>query len=291
MRKTILSITYILLLSLVLTGCAGSPLESSTPTAEATLPIDTPVPSPVETPEPPTPSPTPIFELDNPDPYAIKYAEIIEFYWGMLHLEDGGEAFVRLDEVFHGTFSKDNDEFNDEEREAWRLWFTCAEIKPFGDNIGYAIYDVNGDGIPELFIVYSGYDENGDSYVAGVCAVYTLCDDVPALVDAYSARYRGAIDATGTFYIWSHSGASVYSIASYYLVPGSAELRMIEFIGKTFYDEETGKTFGRPQYYWIKDGEKIFLDEDEFEAIGEAMPDPFDDQITRYAGLVVIPLI
>ena len=89
---------------------------------------------------------------------------------------------------------------------------------------GYAVRDINEDGIPELFILYE--DDYSDDYF--ITALYTIRDGRVVLVGAYWSRHRCTLAEDGTVYINSSSGADDSSCVSYSLRRRTGELRLIE---------------------------------------------------------------
>jgi hypothetical protein len=96
----------------------------------------------------------------------------------------------------------------------------CSLFEMYGSSFGYAIHDINGDGIPELFILSEDYYD--------IHAIYTLHDGSPVLVGAYWSRNRCAIDKDGIIYINGSNGAADSFCASWSLIPGSNELQLVE---------------------------------------------------------------
>ncbi|MCL1912459.1 MAG: hypothetical protein FWG10_00910 [Eubacteriaceae bacterium] len=105
----------------------------------------------------------------------------------------------------------------DDEQRLYEL--NCSLFEMQG-SFGYAIHDVNSDGIPELFLLSeNNYD---------IHAVYTLVDSKPALVGAYWSRNRCAIDKDGVIYVSGSNGADDSFSASWSLVQGSSELQLVQ---------------------------------------------------------------
>ena len=163
------TIVCVLLLSLILTGCANPPLEMPSP-----APTKTSESGRADMKSAPT-TPPKVFELNNPDPYAAKYAEVIEFYWSLVRWENGSDSLDRFEEAVDNLYDRVGNPFRtDNEQEAYELGCSSRELKISGNGfgyLGYAIYDVNGDGIPELFIeavtknMPGSYPDNPTKYV------------------------------------------------------------------------------------------------------------------------------
>ena len=147
--------------------------------------------------------------------------------------------------------------------------------------LGYAVKDINGDGVPELFVITEEY---GD-----ICAIYTLRGGRPALVGGYWSRYRCSLDTDGTFYISGSSGAASSHSGTYSLIPGSVELRLIRMVGMEDYDEEAGKALPEPRYYRIENGRKVIVPESEGEREWQAFYQKESQNTAARAGLAFTP--
>lgn len=206
-----------------------------------------------------------------------KYAAIIGFYQDFMRegKEDGdyGEATLNL----HSKISNElggvqslektlNDDFSS----------SCVELG--GAKLGYAIQDLNKDGIPELIILSEEDYPEGDYFVH---ALYSLKNDKPILLGAYWPRNSCEIDKTGTIYIEASSGAADNYSATYLVAPGSAKLQLVEMVGIETKDDSE-------QCYRIKNEQKTIVDCKE---ASEARKDsPGDSDVTKDAGLTFIPL-
>ena len=112
-----------------------------------------------------------------------------------------------------------------EDEAALRELYTSVEEPLRGkSNFGYAIRDINEDGIPELFIL----SENEYPGEYTINAFYTLRGGRATLVGAYWSRKRCQVGADGTVYIDGSSGADNSFSASYSLRSEAGELLLIE---------------------------------------------------------------
>lgn len=141
-------------------------------------------------------------------------------------------------------------------------------------NLGYAVEDLSGDGIPELTIATINEKRDGIGYGEQVYAVYTCHDNTVSLVfeGAYrnSYRYKG----NGTF-LYRGSGGAIYNIfGSYTLQPDGRILKCDDY----YFTYEKDDTFTEIGYYHntlgISDkeqSEELDITEDEFWEISKNM--------------------
>ncbi len=130
---------------------------------------------------------------------------------------------------------------------------------------GYAIKDLNGDGVDELVLLT-------DDYM--VCAIFSITDGKPILLGNYRTRHSAWIDEKGWIHENGSSGADNSMNAVYKIADGGASMELIaefgtnghEWIGDTAYTK----------YYKLVNGEKVSITESEYFALNE--------QYTKYLG-------
>ena len=127
---------------------------------------------------------------------------------------------------------------------------------------GYAVYDINRDGILELLVLSEIIEphnyvitdpDNWDikeriyEYVYNIDAIFTLNKGKPIMLGAYYHRCGCSLIPDGTLYVFPSWGCSPYENRAYILPPGSTELRLIEkrisfggANGDEFYIEKEG---------------------------------------------------
>ena len=173
--------------------------------------------------------------------------------------------------------------------EVWRHIYNYKEypnvyhtqsITDIRNAFGYAIKDINGDGCPELVLLFQDYT---------VFAIFSTVNGQPNLLDAYWPRNSCAIDAQGIIYTHGSGGAYATLNTSYKISSDGSKLILIQEFGV---DGHIG-TENKPNYYKIIDGHKTIITESEFEALQKKYP-AFDSTtaqtITKNSGLKFIPL-
>ncbi|MCL1808856.1 MAG: hypothetical protein FWG42_03695 [Clostridiales bacterium] len=191
------------------------------------------------------------YEKDDKD---NNYMAIIEFYQKFV---DAGGTEGAADSLLNNLALELGYRY---EEQLYGLGASIAELRYSYGDMGYAIRDVNGDGIPDLFILAGEPPE--------IAAIYTLRDGNPVLVGAYWSRNRISLVKNGMLYNSGSSGAAnssdtVYSINTW---QDGELLVLIEMLGVEDYDDEEMIELPEPRYYRIKDGEKTILSEEEADA-------------------------
>lgn len=86
------------------------------------------------------------------------------------------------------------------------------------DNTGYAIKDINGDGVPELVIASVNERVDGKCFGSALYSLFTYADDkAVCLLEGY-ARSRYDLFEDGTVYN-NGSGGAIYYVSSTYRLP------------------------------------------------------------------------
>ncbi len=134
-------------------------------------------------------------------------------------------------------------------------------------NLGYAIEDLSGDGIPELTIATINEMRDGIGYGDQVYAVYTCHDDDVSL--AFEGAYRSSYyyKGDGTFFYRGSGGAMYAIIASFTLQPDGKGLDCNDY----YFTYEKDETFEEIGFYHNTIGisdkvqsEELDITEDEF---------------------------
>lgn len=111
--------------------------------------------------------------------------------------------------------------------------------------IEYAFYDVDGNGVEELFIM----DTNEDSSVWDnrILLMYSLLDGKPVLVIDGWARNRYYLLNDGTFYNEGSSGAAYTTFATYRMAKDGVSLEVIDYYFTDYRDDSF-------EEYWLAEG-------------------------------------
>lgn len=112
-------------------------------------------------------------------------------------------------------------------------------------NIGYALTDLSGDGVPELLISAISYRDGGHSYGNAVYALYTCADGLPQYVCESWARSCYRIMDDGRFLYEGSSGA-MYSIFGVYSLSPAAVLQCEDY----YFTYEKDENFEEIGYYY-----------------------------------------
>jgi len=121
--------------------------------------------------------------------------------------------------------------------------------------LGYAVTDINNDGISEMLLLSMEPDE------PFINALYTLKDGKPVMLGHYWSRSRAHLAADGTIYTVGSSSAWSTYLDSYALEPGAGELTHLSEYYMDADDNETP--------FWVKvvNGEETDIPEEDFGAL------------------------
>ena len=212
MRKWLCAVSCVLLAGLCACGRAEPEPEPNTTTAQATT---TAAPT---TTEPPTMEP-----IECP----ASYKDAPEAYWPIL---DNLYIYVRA--VRQGNKDLAWDAYQNLLIPSLHSNSSTEDL----EGLGYAIADINRDGIPELVILYKDFPVNYHSppYVISlpymrthVTSIYTLVDDKPVDLIFGGSRAVGRFVADGTLYTLFSMGHGLW-FNSYKLEPGADRLMEIK---------------------------------------------------------------
>ena len=124
---------------------------------------------------------------------------------------------------------------------------------PHGE-LGYAIVDINNDGVPELLL--GTIDELTN---AAPNSVFTLSDGEPVLLTSFWSRNRGIISADGTIYSVGSGGAANTYLSSYRLDRNANTLTGLTFMGSDYSQSDD-----KPYYYQEENSRYRYITEEEF---------------------------
>ena len=153
------------------------------------------------------------------------------------------------------------------------LW-SYRDLPKARETFGYALEDLNGNGSPELILLFNDYT---------VLAVFSMSNGSPQLLDAFWPRHRGAINDSGLICVSSSNGADDWYHSVYQIEQDDSELLLIFEYGHA---SDEG-------YYLVSNGEKRAISESDYERLQEEYPiqtETVAKEITKNSGLDYIPL-
>lgn len=121
--------------------------------------------------------------------------------------------------------------------------------------LGYALVDLNNDGIVELLLGSIHGLNDSAPY-----SIFTLRDGKPVLLTSFWSRSRGVISTDGTIYSVGSGGASTTYLSSFKLDTNTGNLIQLTDI-QSGYSASENKTF----FFQMMDGKKHYISEQEFE--------------------------
>lgn len=145
-------------------------------------------------------------------------------------------------------------------------------------SLGYAVVDMNSDGIPELFFLYKN-----DSYVAEVVqrvynlhALYTIQDDKAVLVvnTIDFPLYDCILAADGTLFCASGTSMAFVNLYSCSLAPGTSELATLTEYHSVLKFSESSDIPPIPLWYKVVSGKEEKITEKKFDALKVAYKKP-----------------
>jgi len=128
--------------------------------------------------------------------------------------------------------------------------------------LGYAVKDINKDGMPELLLLTSDCYGSKEQIVL---SLFTLGDNKPIHLYSCGEREWTKYAADGTIYTVGSGGAATTYLAAYKLEPGAADLTKLP--GE--YMSDWG-----PVWYEFIDDEQEPITEEEFNALHEKYSNP-----------------
>jgi hypothetical protein len=136
----------------------------------------------------------------------------------------------------------------------WENAVALGFAEPPHGEIGYAIVDINNDGIPELLL---GSIDNLNN--ASPHSVFTLQNGNPVLLTSFWSRSRGVVSSNGTIYSVGSGGAAYTYLSSYKLNNNADTLTELTDIRSDYsFSEE------KPYFIQIVNGKNHYISEDEF---------------------------
>ncbi len=159
-------------------------------------------------------------------------------------------------------FSSESD-YEDEEVGLFEELLYGCEKRNGLDGVGYALKDINADGVDELFII--GIDEYEESEHSAVLSIYTYVGDLPEFVDAGYSRKALYIGKNSEILEYGSQSAAISTVGRYTLPMGSNKLETAEFYFTYAFEEDDYTT-----RYFKNSAGVIDVDSDEKTEVSEA---------------------
>ena len=180
-----------------------------------------------------------VSSIDNLQEFDINYLEIIRSYQEFaLYIIDKDIEAVFQDDIFTIPSIDETLLYHWENMLIETSIWSYRDLKKDRDAFGYALTDLNNDGVDELVLLLKDYT---------ILAIFTTSNNEIKLIDAYWPKHRCAIYGTGTLYTLTSSGASQWYYRTQYISPESGELKLLQEYG-----------ISNDEYYKIIDGEKYW---------------------------------
>ena len=228
-------------------------------------------------------------EAENDDENEISdgYSRVIELYRHVVNFWREDDGTISLE-----SYAAELGIVEAEEQELFRELYSAAHLLLYPGRTtpkskalcGYAIKDLNGDGIDELVLI-------NDYYMVG--AVFSFADGKPVLLGSYIQRGRCWIDADGQLHENGNSGADYSTNAIYKISEGGASLQLVAEFGTN--GHEWIGDVAVTKYYQLLNGEKVDITKDEYVALGERYGEYLGyyecaEATEKYSGLEYVPL-
>jgi len=270
LKKILISLLCVCILLPMLLSCNQSlPPENETPEIES--PNESSSNVGINSSRPPYDNPTDVFS----DYYSIVniYGTIIKNLIIDDHFNE--DCFDEIYTIYEGRLKSET------EREwlmkltvaAWELFHVSYEVgKPnYVNACGYAVKDLNGDGIDELLLMNYDYT---------VVALFSSVNGRPSLLETFSNSYTCRIDSDGLIYISCSETADKNSISTYRIADGGTGLDLLFKFGRDEHewkDSADGLSQELVEYFFKYDGgESIPIAKEEYEALNEQHTRHFD---------------
>ena len=200
MKKWLAAVLCVLLAGL----CACGQAEPAPETTKATMQATTTVTTSATTTAAPTTTEPPTLE---PIECPASYKDAPEAYWPI------------LDNLYTFVYFAHQDDPDLTSDAFYKTGIPNFSVHFTPDDLGYAIADINNDGILELLILRKG---------GNLLSLYTLKDDNPVfLLGDWGSRTTGGFWADGTLYTQWSSGSGMW-LCNYRLEPGAGKLTEVE---------------------------------------------------------------
>lgn len=158
-------------------------------------------------------------------------------------------------------------------------WENAGElgfVEPLWDGIGYALVDINNDGIPELLLGSIDGLNNASPH-----SIFTLKDGKPVLLESFWSRSRGKLSADGIIYSVGSGGAAYTYLSSYRLDRNADKLTKLTEMFSDYSSSEEKSYFVQ-----VVNGKNHYITEKEFWNFREEYENP-----AKIIKLTVFPIV
>lgn len=140
--------------------------------------------------------------------------------------------------------------------------------------VGYALQDLNADGMPELVIVGINEERDGKFFGSDIYAVYTCVqEEISCICSGWSRNHVGWM-GENTFYLLGSGGASDTMLGHYELLPNAAEWSCIDL----YFTDEDGIYHNQTGICDKEQAETLNMTQDEF----WELDDEFHDRVLDF---------
>jgi hypothetical protein len=139
---------------------------------------------------------------------------------------------------------------------------------PRDSALGYALVDINDDGITEL-LLGTLYDTTDELKEFTLYSIFTIKEEKSVLVASFWSRSRGVISADGIIYSAGSGGASYTYLSSFRLDKNADTLTQLTDMRSDYSMSE-----GKPYYIQIIDGRNNYISEQVFWDFDEIYNNP-----------------
>ncbi len=154
------------------------------------------------------------------EPLNPLYQTLIQDYKSLLEFRLSDDFYEKYNNGFEADISDSliNAYSSDEELSyRWSCMFT--DLLPYGepstlDNYGYILYDMNNDGIDEMFWVRNDHS---------ISTIFTIYNGNLVFLDGYWSRYRVVVRSGGTLLTSGSGGAAWHTTTVCYLENGKLQ--------------------------------------------------------------------
>lgn len=153
--------------------------------------------------------------------------------------------------------------------------------------VGYALWDLNTDGMPELVVGGISEERDGKYFGRDIYAVYTCVqEEIYCVCSGWSRNYVGWMNEN-VFCLLGSGGAFNTIIGQYELLPNAAEWSCIDL----YFTEEDGIYHNQTGSYDREDSEALDMTQDEFWMLYDKLNDNvLEFEMTPFSAVQMLPV-